>query len=483
MKKDDEQPGKNHTDSINPKIYDRYFDAIQVGDIETLELIEKTVEDPKRLFIHPTRTQLKSVNAMAAYYGQNHIIKHFIDKFDILIHDAVMVAAIKGGQIDTMVFLNQKVPEKQRIALNVRYKELIFNGGKYYDLTLMHVAAFFGQIRMMVFLHQNSKVPPSEHVPYNVKSSIGVTPMHMAAAGEQIDTMIFLRKDWRVPTDECTPYNIKDNRGITPIHFAASSGKINSMIFLNSDRRVSEPTSYDDQSDTGCTLMHAAAGCGQVMIMPFLANQGLGYDAKSNQGYTPMHAAAVGGHLNTMIYLNENPAVPVEQRTAYDVKAEGDITPLNQAIAKGHSHIINFLKEKWIEAPTSLTVNSVKNLREVDAVERELEEQTSQQNSEIWKANKRSVPPSDPKLNSSPSNSKNKRQKTNSNSIVGTVDALDKQGFLARPSSNSQASLRNTNEEGKITSSSGNLPRTTTILPESEEPEEPQEISGGFGNH
>lgn len=103
--------------------------------------------------------------------------------------------------------------------------------------TLMHLAAFNGQKRLMEFL--------SLHLPFNITNLGGLTPMHCAAMGNHRNIMIFLNKE--VPLNQRCSYDIKDYNGMTPKAYAHAKGHYDLVKFIAHVAKLGEINSQIQQ--------------------------------------------------------------------------------------------------------------------------------------------------------------------------------------------------------------------------------------------
>lgn len=344
MKKNDIE---NVDKDIDAKKVESYFEAIQAGDIDALMKIETTVDNIKPFINYSDPKKIKTAIELAAFYGHNHVIEHLISlgaEFGV----RAMVTAVSGGQIDTMIYLNQGVPEKQRIPFNTKDIKTTLARFCYKGLTLMHVAAFCNQPQVMIFLNEDRRVSESERIPYNVVSETGYTPMHLAAASGQTEIMFFLNQNYKVPAHQRTSYNIynvnAEGIATTPIILAIINGQNEAIDFL-AKNLAKAPYCMGNLINVCPTAMHLAASFAKIETMKYLANKGFRYNEKLSDGTTPMHSAAKNGQLWAMKFLNSDFVVPYDQRTPYNVKTNDGKTPLDEATAGGHNYIVDFLND------------------------------------------------------------------------------------------------------------------------------------------
>ena len=92
--------------------------------------------------------------------------------------------------------------------------------------TLMHKAAFDGDIEKMKWLHE------SEGVDVNVRDNRNSTPMHYAASEGRLEVMEWLKR-------QRAAVNVRNNEGSTPMHKAASNGHLAVMKWLQAQDDVS----------------------------------------------------------------------------------------------------------------------------------------------------------------------------------------------------------------------------------------------------
>jgi ankyrin repeat protein len=88
-------------------------------------------------------------------------------------------------------------------------------------------------------------------------------------------------------------------------------------------------------TESGSTLMHAAALSGRIYLLDYMKNHGLDVNSADKEGLTPLHHAVARNRLSAVAWLIENGA---------DIHAQSDSgTPLHAAGTFYHGRIIQFL--------------------------------------------------------------------------------------------------------------------------------------------
>jgi ankyrin repeat protein len=116
---------------------------------------------------------------------------------------------------------------------------------------------------------------------------------------------------------------------------AALTGDVAAVAaLLDADPRLCD---LADRSPERRSVLHHAAGRGDVAVVELLLAAGAGVDKRSHDGSTPLHAAAAGGHLAVVRVL-------VAAGADVAARASGGYGPWSAASHHGHRAVADFLR-------------------------------------------------------------------------------------------------------------------------------------------
>jgi ankyrin repeat protein len=91
-------------------------------------------------------------------------------------------------------------------------------------------------------------------------------------------------------------------------------------------------------TNNGVTLAHAAAQCGDLEMVKFLADNGVDFNAVDSKGNAPIHAASKYGNVQILEYL-------LDRGADVNGKNNDDETPLDIAEKESMEDAVEILKE------------------------------------------------------------------------------------------------------------------------------------------
>ena len=250
-------------------------DAAASGNVEVVKyLIEQGTDVKARN--HDGCSMLHD----AAYFGRHDMVKFLCEKYPDLMQLVSLAgyspahAAALGGNVDVMKYLLSSSSEVNVVSND--------------DSTLLHEAAYSGQLKMAQFL--SSTYP--EMLSLRTKNSF--TPCHYAVQEGHEEVAVFLLGemcDAKVLTD--------DNE--TFLHIAAYNGRLGMVKYFAQEF----PELLDMVDASGASALHAAARGGGVETMTYLLDVGLDHTVLSENGSTLLHLAAYDGNLDMVKFLCE----------------------------------------------------------------------------------------------------------------------------------------------------------------------------------
>ena len=248
-------------------------DASASGNVEVLKyLVEQGVDHKARNF------DGCSLLHDAAYFGRLDMVKYLCERYPDLIHIGSKTgyspahAAALGGSVEMMKYLISSSDD-----LNVISQD---------DSTLLHEAAYSGQLKMVQFLC--SAYP--ELISSRTKNSF--TPCHYAVQEGHEEVAVFLLGemcDAKVLTD--------DNE--TFLQIATYNGRLKMVKYFTSEF----PELLHMVDASGATVLHASARGGHIQTMLHLLELGLDPTVLSENGSTLLHLAAYDGRLEMVKFL------------------------------------------------------------------------------------------------------------------------------------------------------------------------------------
>ena len=297
--------------------------------------------------IHVVDSEGENVLHCAARWGQIHMIEMLTENgLDVDIRDdqswTPLHHAAACGQMEAVRSLLRLGGRKSMTKVAV-------NAG-----TPLHQALVEGHKDIMSLLL-------NEGCPINVVDSEGASVLHYAAQYGQIHMIEMLSK-------KGLDVNLSDDEGRTPSHYAANFGQLKSVRTLlrlggrESMEKVAgthgtplllavlkghkdivslllnEGCPINILSHEGRSVLHYAAGCGNIYMIEMLAEKGLDVNIGDDKDLTPLHVAAACGQLEsvrTLLRLGGRESMT-------QVSGIGG-TPLHRAVEKGHKDIVSLL--------------------------------------------------------------------------------------------------------------------------------------------
>ena len=291
-------------------------------------------------------------------------------------HDTPFYSATdKGHHIEVAKFL-----VSQGADVNTKNNE---------GYTPLHSAAYEGNIEIVKFL-----VSQGADVNAKDKNVVG-TPLHVAALKGNVEVAKFL-------VSQGADVKVKGYNGLTPLDMAKTEKKTAVVEYLSGlsststpARQAANPSQFtaEEQAEidkfiaengsdvkavnkNGFTLLHQAAGLGQITVVEFLVSKGADVNAKNNNGYTPLHQAAYDGHVEVVKFL-------VSEEANVKAKDKDGGTPLHSAALMGNVEVAKFLVSKGVDVnaknnngktPLDMAKGLVKELKELGKLSKEAKE-------------------------------------------------------------------------------------------------------------
>jgi ankyrin repeat protein len=240
-----------------------------------------------------------------------------------------------------------------------RFKELVHTkaaADRWYDdgITLLHIAAGYGQAEMVEYLLELGAEPDPPAGPRQY------TPLQLAAAEGQT-AVVSLLLDHGADPDR------RDAEGRSAVHHAAAVGVpdiLNELLDRHAAFRVGD--------NNGNRPIHYAAMRGHTPLIQRLVAAGEYIDTTNLEKFTPMHLAVRYGHDETVAFLLEKGADPntsnqrgntalhsaayrnlipiaqrlVEKGARIDPTTEHRHTPFHFAAENGHVEMLEWLAEQ-----------------------------------------------------------------------------------------------------------------------------------------
>jgi len=285
---------------VNQNIEDAIFVAVSQGFIDVIKwFVEQGVN------IKEVRKYNNSPISMAAFNGQVKVMEYLFelgsDLYDLdcngnsLIHSAVL-----GDNPEVIEWLLDRgldinIPDARcttpasHAIYNGKIKCLKYFAERGVDINLEHLNLRSNPkltIELIQWLQSRG---------YNIEKE-NYTLMHCAAYNGQIDIMEYL-------LSQGLEINIKDCYGNTPIYYATENSQLKAIKYL-----YEHGVDVRDQDERGNTLMHAAARKGKVHIIQWLLDKGVPVDSINLWEKTPVNSAAQKGRLKIIDYLGKKGA-------------------------------------------------------------------------------------------------------------------------------------------------------------------------------
>ena len=386
------EPFFNHSEkmtSINEKIEQELFSAVETGNFEAVKKITATLPElilkkwPKGLNLVCTalRHKRKKIAELLIQLGFEifyapHMTLHLavttgdIDIIKLILEKSWIPIEVQWATLFDLIA--QRIPfdeEFSRIVdyfldtgvrINLQHKPTGF--------ALIHFAAKYGNADLVRLILKRKSF-------YNLRTSEGLTPIHLAAMYGHSEVVLILLQRGVV-------FNLPDKRGRTPLCLAVASGEVTTIEILlyrilRNRQRIRPLTIKDDplvvyyavlsgnktivelllnkgavintySPETGKTALHLAVERESEEIVELLLKQGADSNAvqiqvpvslenpTSSPGYSALHIACEKGHERIVNLLLEYNALPA-------VVDESGLTPLHLGVQSGSMPIITSL--------------------------------------------------------------------------------------------------------------------------------------------
>lgn len=159
----------------------------------------------------------------------------------------------------------------------------------------------------------------------NTKSKQGDTPLHFAVRYGYEGIVEVLVK-------EGADINIKDGKSRTSIELAVLCGHLQIVKKLLQHKEAN----VNAKSNNNCTVLHIAAGKGDVEVTKYLLEKGADVNARSSEDDTPLHWGAENGNKEITKILIKNGA------SVYTRNVKG-LEPIHIAAGCGHKEVVEIL--------------------------------------------------------------------------------------------------------------------------------------------
>ena len=250
-------------------------DASASGNVEVLQhLVEQGIDVKARNY------DGCSMLHDAAYFGRLDMVRYLCDMYPDLTQVisksgySPAHAAALGGNVDLMKYLLSSSGEQNVVSHD--------------DSTLLHEAAYSGQLKMVQFLC--STYPEMMHL----KTKNSFTPCHYAVQEGNEEVTLFL-------LGEMCDANVLTGDNETFLHIAAYNGRLGMVKYFAREF----PELLDMVDSSGASVLHANARGGNVETMLYLLELGLDPTLLSENGSTLLHLAAYDGRLEMVQLLCE----------------------------------------------------------------------------------------------------------------------------------------------------------------------------------
>ena len=200
-------------------------------------------------------------------------------------------------------------------------------------------------------------------VPVDVTGEDGWSPVHHAIAHHQVEVIRLLmdrgclmnpvknRKqatkssDLHITTEDGSKYSTYDTKQLYDDVFEAARCGDTATIqtYLNSGGPV------DLTDEDGRTLLHHAAGEGQIKVVELLLKRGCCIDPVDNIGWTPSICATACGHVQTVQLLKQQLNEPREEQYFINSVDSRGRSVLHFAAASGDIHRVVMLAEQGLD--------------------------------------------------------------------------------------------------------------------------------------
>ena len=200
-------------------------------------------------------------------------------------------------------------------------------------------------------------------VPVDVTDKDGWSPVHHAIAHHQVEVIRLLmdrgclmnpvknRKqategsDLHITTEGSSKYTTYATKQLYDDVFEAARCGDTATIqsYLNSGGPV------DLTDEDGHTLLHCAAGEGQIKVVGLLIERGCRIDPVDKNGWTPSIYATACGHVQTVQLLKQQLNEPLEEQYFIDSVDSRGRSVLHFAASSGDYHLIKMLAEQGLD--------------------------------------------------------------------------------------------------------------------------------------
>lgn len=225
-------------------------------------------------------------------------------------------------------------------------------------MTPLHVAAYYGNLKVVRFLIEQ------ESVNCDVQDKQGDTPLHLALQEGHIEVSKCLIIEGKsncniqnvyketplelaslINSSEAVRhlivegkanYNIQDEDGMTVLHYASREGKLEVVRCLILEGKAN----CDIQNEDGDTTLHFATEWRPLEVVKCLIVEGKAdCDIQNDNGNTPLHAASEKGYPEIVKYLAK------DAKADCNIQGQHNLTPLYLASVQGGLDVAKYYIE------------------------------------------------------------------------------------------------------------------------------------------
>ena len=321
------------------------FHAVRNGHIEIAQFLQANGADDSGIQDDPL--------LVASAKGELELVKNLLHNgTDVNVKGYLgytpLIWASRMGRLETVKYLLQNGANMDAKTTEARNEN---NGGfsrRYNffpedDLTSMLMAARYGHLQIVKYLHENG-------VDINSKNNKNESALFLASFNGHFQVVKYLHEKGADVNQRSS--DIKTN--ITPLAISARHGHLNVVEYLVQNgaeidagmdsMNMRTHVAYEDNF----TALHEAARSNQLHVVKFLHENGADIDMKSKNRListtyfrSPVRVAAEFGHFSIVNYLVKNGAI---------IRGDPELIPsaadINSGFENGYLRVIKYLHER-----------------------------------------------------------------------------------------------------------------------------------------